>query len=219
MSANTYAALLRGINVGGKHKLPMKDLVEVFADRQMCDVRTYIQSGNVVFTCFGCRLQGPFVHRWRRGSRHVSVSLCRWLCAVIEQLAQVVRNNPFLKAGKPQTTLHVMLSCRRARSRGNRQTRSRALARRRVSRRRQRDLSLPAQWSRQIQADECLLRFQAVDRSAPPELGNRAQAVGDDDRREACPAKSYRDQVMPRPSTTMKSSATTAPVAIQGTLR
>ena len=50
MSANTYVALLRGINVGGKHKLPMKDLVEVFAAAECGDVRTYIQSGNVVFT-------------------------------------------------------------------------------------------------------------------------------------------------------------------------
>ena len=49
MSANTYVALLRGINVGGKHKLPMKELSEVFSACKCRDVRTYIQSGNVVF--------------------------------------------------------------------------------------------------------------------------------------------------------------------------
>jgi uncharacterized protein (DUF1697 family) len=43
-------ALLRGINVGGKHKLPMTDLRRIFADAGAEDVRTYIQSGNVVFT-------------------------------------------------------------------------------------------------------------------------------------------------------------------------
>jgi uncharacterized protein (DUF1697 family) len=45
----TFVALLRGINVGGKNVLPMKDLVAIF-DRAGCvDVRHYIQSGNVVF--------------------------------------------------------------------------------------------------------------------------------------------------------------------------
>ncbi len=42
-------ALLRGINVGGKNKLPMKDLAEIFVNAGCEDVRTYIQSGNVVF--------------------------------------------------------------------------------------------------------------------------------------------------------------------------
>ncbi len=46
---NAYAALLRGVNVGGKNKLPMKRLARMFAEAGCEDVRTYIQSGNVVF--------------------------------------------------------------------------------------------------------------------------------------------------------------------------
>lgn len=42
-------ALLRGINVGGKNILPMKDLVAVFEQAGYQQVKTYIQSGNVVF--------------------------------------------------------------------------------------------------------------------------------------------------------------------------
>ena len=42
-------ALLRGINVGGKNRLPMKELAAMFVDAGCEDVRTYIQSGNVVF--------------------------------------------------------------------------------------------------------------------------------------------------------------------------
>ncbi len=45
-----YVALLRGINVGGKNKLPMKELAEIFAKAGCGGVTTYIQSGNVVFT-------------------------------------------------------------------------------------------------------------------------------------------------------------------------
>jgi DNA phosphorothioation-dependent restriction protein DptG len=45
----TYLALLRGVNVGGKNKLPMKELAEMFAEMGYGSVRTYIQSGNVIF--------------------------------------------------------------------------------------------------------------------------------------------------------------------------
>jgi uncharacterized protein (DUF1697 family) len=45
-----YVALLRGINVGGKNLIPMAGLKVCFEDQGFEDVRTYIQSGNVVFT-------------------------------------------------------------------------------------------------------------------------------------------------------------------------
>ena len=46
---NTYIALFRGINVGGKNLLPMKELVAILEDIGHKNIRTYIQSGNVVF--------------------------------------------------------------------------------------------------------------------------------------------------------------------------
>ncbi len=45
-----YAALLRGINVGGNNKIDMKLLKETFERAGMESVITYINSGNVVFT-------------------------------------------------------------------------------------------------------------------------------------------------------------------------
>jgi uncharacterized protein (DUF1697 family) len=45
----SYIALLRGINVGGKNILPMKELAALFAKAGAADVTTYIQSGNVLF--------------------------------------------------------------------------------------------------------------------------------------------------------------------------
>lgn len=44
-----YAALLRGINVGGNNTVPMAGLRKVFEDAGHTAVRTYINSGNVVF--------------------------------------------------------------------------------------------------------------------------------------------------------------------------
>ncbi|MFE9393907.1 DUF1697 domain-containing protein [Streptomyces flavidovirens] len=46
----TYAALLRGINVSGHRRVPMAELRVLLAELGHRDVRTYLQSGNAVFT-------------------------------------------------------------------------------------------------------------------------------------------------------------------------
>ena len=46
----TYVALLRGINVGGRRKVPMARLRELIAGLGWTGVRTHLQSGNAVFT-------------------------------------------------------------------------------------------------------------------------------------------------------------------------
>jgi len=45
----TYIALLRGINVGGKNIIKMENLKQAFDDMGFSDVKTYIQSGNIIF--------------------------------------------------------------------------------------------------------------------------------------------------------------------------
>ena len=49
MATTAYVALLRGINVGGKNPVPMAELRSVFEREGFGSVRTYIQSGNVLF--------------------------------------------------------------------------------------------------------------------------------------------------------------------------
>lgn len=44
-----YAALFRGINVGGKNIVKMAQLERLLLDLGLCKVKTYIQSGNAVF--------------------------------------------------------------------------------------------------------------------------------------------------------------------------
>lgn len=44
-----HVALLRGINVGGRNSLPMVELRSLAATLGFADVRTYIQSGNLLF--------------------------------------------------------------------------------------------------------------------------------------------------------------------------
>ena len=45
---NTYVILMRGINVGGKNKVPMAGLRECLEDLGFSNVSTYIASGNVI---------------------------------------------------------------------------------------------------------------------------------------------------------------------------
>lgn len=45
----TCIALLRGINVSGKNLIKMAQLVEALGETKLSNIRTYIQSGNIVF--------------------------------------------------------------------------------------------------------------------------------------------------------------------------
>ena len=44
-----YIAFLRGINLGGKHKVPILELKQLLASLNCKDVKTLLNSGNVVF--------------------------------------------------------------------------------------------------------------------------------------------------------------------------
>ena len=51
--AGTYLALLRGINVGGQHEVPMARLRALLTGLGFADVRTHLRSGNVLFRTTG----------------------------------------------------------------------------------------------------------------------------------------------------------------------
>jgi uncharacterized protein (DUF1697 family) len=100
-------ALLRGINVGGKNLLPMKDLARLFADAGCADVRTYIQSGNVLFQASPAKAEGlPGLIAAgiadRFGYRTPVV------LRTVEELGRSIRDNPFLDAEAPESWLHVL---------------------------------------------------------------------------------------------------------------
>ena len=103
----TYLALLRGINLGPKNKIAMRDLSEIFRGAGCGDVRTYIQSGNVIFTG-SSELSGRLpdlitAQIQKRFGYKVPVML-----RTVGELRAVVRSNPFLKEGAVEDILHVM---------------------------------------------------------------------------------------------------------------
>ena len=101
-----HVALLRGINVGGRHKLPMKQLVPIFEELGCTDVTTYIQSGNVVFRAkvTPARQIADAVSDEIARRFHFQVPV---LLRRSSELRDVLARNPFLKTGTDPKTLHV----------------------------------------------------------------------------------------------------------------
>ncbi len=106
-SGDVHIALLRGINVGGKNSLQMKALVAMFADIGCTDVRTYIQSGNVVYRA-GKSLAGRVPDLVARAIQKNTGLVVPVVTRTPDDLRDVVRHNPFLRAGADPSRLHVM---------------------------------------------------------------------------------------------------------------
>lgn len=95
-------ALLRGINVGGNHKIPMADLTTWLEAAGFSSITTYIQSGNVV-------LEHAARANVQQRVRDAIVDHTGWDIAVVvrsaSEMREVVAANPY--PGVEPTKLHV----------------------------------------------------------------------------------------------------------------
>jgi len=99
-------ALLRGVNLGGKNQLAMKDLADIFIGFGCFDVKTYIQSGNVVFT--SKKALASRLPHLVAGAISSAFSLkVPVVTRTLAELLALAANNPFLKSGAERRTLHV----------------------------------------------------------------------------------------------------------------
>jgi uncharacterized protein (DUF1697 family) len=106
-STTALVALLRGVNVGGRAKLPMADLRAIVAGCGYGEVRTYIQSGNVVFTAAG-RPKDTVVAQTLADALAAATPLQpEVVVRTGPQLAAVVDANPFVRRGEDPAHLHV----------------------------------------------------------------------------------------------------------------
>jgi uncharacterized protein (DUF1697 family) len=102
----TYIALFRGINVGGKNTLPMEELIALLEDIGGRNVKTYIQSGNVVFE--------SKANESSQLSNNISVEIKKRrgfepyvLLLGLEEVEKAITNNPFPEAENDPKGLHV----------------------------------------------------------------------------------------------------------------
>ncbi|MCA9524518.1 MAG: DUF1697 domain-containing protein [Myxococcales bacterium] len=105
-SDQTRIALLRGINVGGKNKLAMSILREIFEEIGCRAVTSYIQSGNVVFRADPELAVGvsPLISRALRERFGLAVPL---VTRTLRDWRAMVAANPFLTANRDPKKLHV----------------------------------------------------------------------------------------------------------------
>ena len=104
--SEVHVALLRGVNVGGNNRLSMKDLTAMFEAAGCTQVRTYIQSGNVVFAAT------PAVAKRLRKALATALEDClgRSVPVVLRTAAEMEalgRDNPFHASGADPSTLCV----------------------------------------------------------------------------------------------------------------
>lgn len=101
-----YIALFRGINVGGKNKLPMNELVGILEELGCQNVKTYIQSGNVVFKSNENDVS-RLLTRISSGIKTYHGLTPYILILNPEEFEKILTNNPFPEAKHDPKTLHV----------------------------------------------------------------------------------------------------------------
>ena len=102
----TSLALLRGVNVGGK-TCKMEALRALFDKLGASQVRTYVQSGNVVFAIAPAAQARLATTLEKRLSQEFGFPI-RVLVKTLKELEQVVKRNPFVKdKAIDQSKLHV----------------------------------------------------------------------------------------------------------------
>lgn len=89
----TYIALLRGINVGGSTSFPMAELRKICEDAGFKHVRTYIQSGNVLFESEHSEEQ--LVDMLEQGIQKSKQKHIPIIMRSAEEMASVLSGNPF----------------------------------------------------------------------------------------------------------------------------
>jgi uncharacterized protein (DUF1697 family) len=112
-----YIALLRGINVGGKNIIKMVELKRVLEGIGLCEVKTYIQSGNVLFKSE----EGEEVLR-KKIEHEIEVAFGFSVAVVlrrIDELERIIENCPFseeeiseAKSSSESESLYVSLLTR-----------------------------------------------------------------------------------------------------------
>ena len=102
----TFIMLLRGVNVGGKRLLPMKELVAILDSLGCQNVRTYIQSGNAVFQRGVSDTSRLAIDITAAIAKHRGFAP-RVLVFTSQQLANAVHANPFPDAKADPKSLHL----------------------------------------------------------------------------------------------------------------
>lgn len=91
---STYIAILRGINVSGKNKILMLDLKAIFESMDFKNVKTYIQSGNVIFDAKSAKNLSDLIKDKINQKYSFNVPV---IIRTVAEIDAILIQNPFLK--------------------------------------------------------------------------------------------------------------------------
>src|SRR5712675_1522139 len=103
----TYIAMLRGINVSGHKVIKMEALRASFAALRFSNIKTYVQSGNVIFEAADSSVANLSEKIERRILRDFGFSVPVFL-RTAKELEEIIKLNPFLTdAAIDHSKLHI----------------------------------------------------------------------------------------------------------------
>jgi len=91
-----YIALLRGINVSGQKKIKMIDLKNLFEALGFKNVKTYIQSGNVIFDYDHIDIE-KLANKIKKEISETFGFFVNTIIRTDEEFRKIINNNPFVK--------------------------------------------------------------------------------------------------------------------------
>lgn len=98
-------AILRGINVGGKRKILMKDLKKLCEKLDWKKISTYIQSGNIIF--HSSENNTTLENKLEKAINDEFGFEVPVIIRTAEELQAILANNPFLEPETEKSKLHV----------------------------------------------------------------------------------------------------------------
>lgn len=101
-----YVALLRGINVGGKNKIKMETLREILSAEGFENVKTYINSGNVIFET--TETDNKTLAEQIESAIETEFSLnIKVMVRSVDEIKEIIKNNPFDGQFENDKDVHV----------------------------------------------------------------------------------------------------------------
>ncbi len=102
-----HFAFLRGINVGGHNKIKMEALREMFVALGFENVKTYINSGNVIFETAKIS-DDKLAAQIKRAIQAEFLLRVKVMVRTMSEIEEIIKNNPFAGQFENDKALHVL---------------------------------------------------------------------------------------------------------------
>ena len=89
-----YISMLRGINVGGRKKVKIVELKGLYESLGFSDVKTYIQSGNVIFKTNNFNSSSELIKRIEVAVKEVFSFEVHVFIRTMSELERIINDNP-----------------------------------------------------------------------------------------------------------------------------